>query len=453
MGALHIGITGETLGALQFNASSRSIGMRVCVIGAGIVGLAAAWRLHQEGHAVTLVDREGVGAGASGANGAQLSYAYVEPLAGPGIWTQLPSLLLSRDSPLKLRPQWDLGQWLWGLSFLAACRATASREGTARLLKLAEESREAFERWLQEESPEVDFARSGKLVVYRSEAAFAHAREQLALQRRLGSQQSALDPQECVAVEPALLPARHAIVGAIHTPGECVADCDKVCQALIQSLRRHGASVEFGTSATGWELRSGRAAALRMADGRAIEADVFVVAVGTGSPALARGLGFRLPVVPLKGYSITLPLQGAAAGAAPRVSVTDAARKLVFARLGDRLRVAGMAELVGHDTRIDPRRIASLVAHTRDLFPGTAGDSASTQAWAGLRPATPTGLPVVGAHPLGPPNVLFDTGHGALGFTLAFASAEQVTQQVRALSPAALRSPAAPATCSESRKA
>jgi len=422
--------------------------MRVCVIGAGVVGLAAAWRLQQDGHAVTLVDREGAAAGASGANGAQLSYAYVEPLAGPSIWAQLPSLLLSRDSPLKLRPQWDLGQWLWGLSFLTACRGSVSREGTARLLQLAAQSRVAFEHWLQEESPAVDFTRSGKLVILRTASAFAHAREQLALQRSLGSQQSALDPQECIAVEPALAPARDGIAGAIHTPGECAADCDKVCQALLLSLRRNGADIDFGTPATGWVLHSGRAVALRMGDGRSIEADVFVVALGTGSPALARSLGLRLPVVPLKGYSITLPLQGAAADAAPRVSVTDAARKLVFARLGDRLRVAGMAELVGHDRSIDPRRIASLARNTGDLFPGTSPALASPQGWAGLRPATPTGLPIVGAHPRGPSNVLFDTGHGALGFTLAFGSAEQVTQQVRALSPAGLRSPAAPVPCS-----
>ncbi len=422
--------------------------MRVCVIGAGVVGLAAAWRLQQEGHAVTVVDREGAGAGASGANGAQLSYAYVEPLAGPSIWAQLPSLLLSRESPLKLRPQWDVDQWRWGLSFLAACRGSVSRTGTARLLALAAQSREAFERWLAQEGPAVDFARSGKLVIYRSETAFAHAREQMALQMALGTRQSAVGPQECIAIEPALDAARGAIVGAIHTPGECVADCDKVCQALLQSLHRGGARIAFGAAAVDWVLHGQRAAALRMDNGEAIEADAFVVALGTGSPALARRLRLRLPVVPLKGYSITIGLDGAAAQAAPRVSVTDAARKLVFARLGDRLRVAGMAELVGHDRRVDAHRIASLAANTRDLFPGAAGTQDIQSGWAGLRPATPTGVPIVGAHPSGPANVLFDTGHGALGFTLAFGSAEQVTQQVRALSPAALRSPAAPAPCS-----
>jgi D-amino-acid dehydrogenase len=418
--------------------------MRVCVLGAGIVGLAAAWRLQRDGHEVTLVDRAEAGAGASGANGAQLSYAYVQPLADPGIWAQLPRLLLAADSPLKLRPRWDVDQWRWGLAFLAACRASASREATARLLALGAQSRLAFEDWLEAESPDCDFSATGKLVLYRSEAAFAGARRQLALQRSLGTEQCAVSAAECEAIEPALAASNARFAGGIHTPGECAADCLKVCQALLQSLRRGGASVRLGVEVQGWSLRSGTAHAVRTDQGE-IAADAFVLALGSASPRLAQPLGVRLPVYPLKGYSVTLPA-AAPAGAAPRVSITDAARKLVFARIGERLRVAGMAELVGDDLAIPRARIEALLAGTRELFP--ALETARHEPWAGLRPATPTGLPIVGAHPRAPANVLFDTGHGALGFTLAFGSALRIAEAVRALEPRLTRSPAVPVSCS-----
>lgn len=419
--------------------------MRICVLGAGIVGLATARELQREGHQVTLLDRHGAGAGASGANGAQLSYAYVQPLADPAIWRQLPKLLLAADSPFKLRPRWDSAQWRWALQFLAACRASASRRTTAQLLALAAESRAAFEQWLAAEQPDCDFSATGKLVLYRDRRSFAAARQQLDLQRALGAQQWAVGPAECVRIEPALAHAGAAMAGGIYTPGECAADCHKACQALLRTLQGAGAQVLFGTQALQWVLRHGRASALRTSAGD-IEADAFVVCLGSGSPKLARPLGVRLPIYPLKGYSITLPASPQP-DAAPRVSVTDAARKIVFARIGERLRVAGMAELVGEDTTISARRIGSLLAATRETFP-QCGDFGACEPWAGLRPATPSGLPIVGAQPQGPSNVLFNAGHGALGFTLAFGSARQIARQLRGAAPtAATAAPAAPAPC------
>jgi D-amino-acid dehydrogenase len=414
--------------------------MHVCVLGAGIVGLSAAWELLREGHAVTVVDRAWPGAGASGGNGAQLSYAYVQPLADPGLWRQLPKLLLAADSPLKLRPQWDVDQWRWAAAFLAACRGSASRRATANLLSLAAQSRAAFEAWRAQEQPDCDFSASGKLVIYRDATSFAAARRQLALQQALGTRQEAVTAPECAAIEPALEEAAAGLAGGIHTPGECAADCQKVCDALLRGIERRGARVLLGTGANAWKLRNGRAVALATSAGE-IEADAFVVSLGTGSTHLARQLGLYLPVYPLKGYSITL----AANDAAPRVSVTDAARKVVFARIGNRLRVAGMAELVGEDRHIPSDRIERLRAATSALFP-QAATSADCEPWAGLRPATPTGIPIVGALPRGPSNVLFNTGHGALGFTLAFGSARRLAAQLRA-APWTSRSPARPASC------
>lgn len=399
----------------------------VCVLGAGIVGLATAWQLHRDGFAVTVIDRAQAGAGASGANGAQLSYSYVQPLADPSIWRQLPKLLLSRDSPLKLRLQFDPQQWAWGLRFLAACRASVSQRTTTQLLALAAESRAGFDRLLSEERMDCDFSATGKLVLYPTEAAFAAARRQMDLQRALGSVQTALTPAETLAVEPALAHYAPRFAGAIHTPGECAADCYKVCQALQQRLQAGGVRFLFDTTVTRLVPDGDRIAAVETAQG-GLMADAFVLALGSASSRLLQPLGLGVPVYPLKGYSITVPAPDATAGV-PRVSVTDAARKVVFARVGERLRVAGMVELRGEDRRIAPERIASLVATARDVFPG-GGDYGAAEPWAGLRPATPTGEPVTGVAAGGPRNLVLNTGHGALGFTLAFGSAERVARLV-----------------------
>lgn len=417
--------------------------LHVCVIGAGIVGLATAWQLVRDGHAVTVIDSARSGAGASAANGAQLSYAYVQPLADPAIWRQLPKLLLAKDSPLKLRLRMDPHQWAWGLRFLAACRASVSQASTAWLLTLAAQSRAAFETLVSEWPMECDLSTTGKLVLYPDEASLALARRQMALQRSLGSVQEALTPAQCVALEPALAHYAPRFAGAVHTPGECAADCFKVCQELERWLRSRGVRFVFEMPVTDWVCKGNRVTAVRTPSGP-IEADAFVVALGTGSRQLASRLGLSLPVYPLKGYSITLDIAPIDDARVPRVSVTDAGRKLVFARIGQRLRVAGIAELVGEDRDIAPRRIHALVDATRDVFP-MQGLPSSLHPWAGFRPATPTGLPVLGHVRGAPANLLFNTGHGALGFTLAFGSAQRVA---RALRPGVSPSAAGLAACS-----
>ena len=397
--------------------------MRVCVMGAGIVGLATAWQLERQGHAVTVVDRSQAGAGASGGNGAQLSYSYVQPLADPGIWRQLPKLLLSSASPLKLRPQLDPLQWRWGIDFLAACNASTSQSTTAALLALAAESRDGFEAMRADLTPDCDFSATGKLVLYSGMAGLAGAERQIALQRSMGSVQRLVSAEECIAIEPALATYRAHIAGAVHTPSECAADCLKVCQELLRVMRARGVRFLLDTEVRGFDVRAGRMAAVRTSAGD-LEADAFVMALGTASHRLGRQLGTYLPVYPLKGYSITVEVDDAAT-AAPRVSVTDSARKVVFARLGSRLRVAGMAELVGHDDRIPSDRIESLVAATRAVFP-QASRFEALHPWTGMRPATPTGRPIIGRRAGAPSNLLFNTGHGALGFTLAFGSARRI---------------------------
>jgi len=402
--------------------------MKVCVLGAGIVGLACAYELDRQGARVTVVDMATSGAGASAGNGAQLSYSYVQPLADASIWGQLPKLLLSSDSPLKIRPQWDVAQWRWGLAFMQACNARASYRTTAKLLHLAALSRTGLDRMRAADQPDCDFSSTGKLVLYPNAKSFAAAQKQMELQRALGSQQSALNAEETCELEPALATYRQSIAGAIYTASECAVDCLKLCQELERVLRARGVQFLLGNAVTALETRQQRIVAARTAT-HTIEADQFVLALGSESPRMARSVGLRLPVYPIKGYSMTLDISQVPAHAAPRLNVTDIASKVVFARIGSRLRVAGMAELVGHDRVLRPQAIDSLQRSTRALFPALNAGNAEPP-WTGLRPATPTGLPIVGVQAGGPHNLVVNTGHGALGLTLAFGTAQQVAQQL-----------------------
>ncbi|SAI73195.1 D-amino acid dehydrogenase small subunit [Bordetella ansorpii] len=401
----------------------------VTVIGAGIVGLASAAALARAGRPVTVLDAAAApGLETSQGNGCQLSYGYVAPLAQPGVLAELPRLLFAKGAPLKLVPRWDPAQWRWLMSFLAACRADRAREGSLALLMLGRLSHQETDLWVQgSDARALSFARSGKLVVLPSEAAMAKARRQLELQAPVGPLQQALSADECLRREPALERFRSRMAGAIHTPSECAVDSEALCADLRTRLEQRGVRFEFGTRVQGFRRhRNGRVTHLVTGQG-AREVEDVVLATGPHSAAMARMLGFAVPVYPLKGYSITAPILDP--HAVPRASVTDAARKVVYARLGQRLRVAGVVEIRGYDRRLDASRIDELVAHTREAF-GDAVDLESVTPWMGLRPATPTSVPIIGRSPVD--NVFLNIGQGALGLTLAFGSASRLADAMAA---------------------
>jgi len=395
----------------------------VCVIGAGIVGSATAYALARDGWRVTLVDAHPqAGQGASRANGGQLSYSYVEPLATPSALVALPSWLVSPDSPLRWRPRPEWAHVRWLMSFVAACRWPQVRSTTEALLALSFLSRDTLHRWLADEPDDVlrlpsRHARPGKLVIYRQPGARDVVERQLGWQRDLGCEQRVIEPAECLALEPALRATGGGpIAFGVWTADEEVADASQLADGLAQAS---GATLRFGVRAQRFETaRHSQIAALQCEHGVRIEADHFVLAAGSAASLLLRPLGAALPIEPIRGYSITLPVIDAAA--APRVSITDSGRKLVHARLGERLRVAGFAELCGPHAQVDPRRIDALCAAVRETFPD-ACDFADPQPWAGLRPATPSGKPLVGRSRW--PNLWINAGHGALGLTLAPGSA------------------------------
>jgi D-amino-acid dehydrogenase len=403
--------------------------MHVLVLGAGVIGLATAHRLAAEGCRVTVLDAEpAVARGASAANGAQLSYDYVAPFAAPGVLSKVPGWMLDPDGPLRFRPEADPAQWKWLLAFLAACNPGTAEATTRRLLLLSALSRDLMRAFAASAPFAFDHARSGKLVLQPDATGMEAARRQMALQARWGSVQQALSREECLALEPALARIAPRIAGGVFTPSEEAGDCRAFCEGLAAQLARGNNPVTFrlGTRVRQIVRAEGRVRGV-LTEAGVIEAEAVVLCLGLGARALARPLGLDLPIYPLKGYSITLPVTREAA--APRLSVTDSQHKIVYARLGARLRVAGMADLVGADARLEERRLSSLIRLARAAFPEAGDWEGPLEPWAGLRPATPTGLPLLGRTPAAP-NLYLNTGHGALGWTLALGSAAVIAAEI-----------------------
>jgi D-amino-acid dehydrogenase len=405
----------------------------VLVLGAGVAGLAAAWALHHQGFRVSVMDEhEEVAQGASFANGAQLSYCHVQPLADPGIWRQLPSLLFSKSSAfaLRLEPSW--AQWQWLVAFAWASRREVSNDTTRHLLALGLESRQALENMLVRTEIDCLHRQAGKLMLYSSKSSFAAARQQMAFQAKLGCQQQAISASEAVAVEPALRGYQQEMEGAVYTPSEDVADCHRLCTQLRHWLTGQGVTFLMGQPAQRLMGDTQHVVGVQTAKGL-VQADHYVMAAGARSRALTAPVlpmaSGAVRVYPLKGYSVTLDLAGCEA-AAPTVSVTDTQRKLVFARLGDQLRVAGVAELRGHDMRIEERRVKQVLSAVHEVFGGVKvqGD---VRPWCGHRPATPSSRPLVGQLKQGPDNLWMHTGHGMLGWTLAFGTAQRLASSLQ----------------------
>lgn len=387
----------------------------VLVVGAGVVGVTSAWYLAEAGWKVTLVDKAaGVGTGTSFRNGGQLSYRYVSPLADGGVPLKALRWLTEKDGPLRFKPSTDWHQWTWLARFLMRCRGEANRETTERLARLGAYSRQCMNE-LMATTPLADFQwkESGKLIVYRTPAAF-----QRAARHAVADVQQVLSAQECLEREPVLAAMGSSLCGGIFTVDEAVADCHAFCESLMGVLRNHpNFHGMVQAHITGFAHDSANRLTAVTTEG-SLGADAFVLAAGIASRRLAATLDMQLPLYPLKGYSVSAPIE--AHHTAPRTSITDFERKILYARIGEQLRVAAMVDMVGEDESIEQARIDSLLRVARADMP-LAGDYDRATTWAGLRPATPDGAPIIG--PTQIPGLWLNVGHGPLGFTFACATA------------------------------
>lgn len=397
--------------------------MHVLVLGAGVIGATTACLLARDGHAVTVVDRQpGPGLETSFANGGQIAASHSEPWAGPHIPGLLLKWLGRRDAPLQFRwLRWDPALWSWGLRFLLNCRSGARARNVERAVRLALYSRGELQAIREAIGPEYDTRAEGIIHIHRDAAGFRRARAIAGMMTDAGLERRPISVDEAVALEPALAHVAPRLAGAFYSPGDENGDAYKFTCAMAAEAERLGATFRYGVTVHGLyrSLTQRRAVMGATTSEGPLTADAVVLALGSFSPRASRTIGLKLPVYPAKGYSITLDTTGAAG--APSVSITDDEARMVYSRLGDRLRCAGTAAFEGWNTRPNPARIDLTIRNARALFPD-GGDYANPDPWCGLRPATPDSVPLLGRAP-GLDNLFLNTGHGTMGWAMAAGSA------------------------------
>ena len=409
--------------------------MKVVVLGGGVIGVTTAWALARQGAEVTVLERQpDVAQETSFANAGQVSPGYSTPWAAPGIPLKALRWLFQSHAPLAIRPDGSLFQWRWMAAMLANCSAGRYAVNKERMMRLSEYSRDCLRAWRAETGIAYDERSGGTLQLFRSQAQLDTAARDVSVLQECGVPFELLDAAGVARVEPALSRASVAITGGLRLPNDETGDCHLFTRRLAEHARALGVQLRTGCSVQALAHDGQRLTGVHLtdADGQPeqIQADRYVLAAGSYSRALLEPLGLDIPVYPVKGYSLTIPLRDASL--APQSTVLDETYKIALTRLGNRIRVGGMAELAGFDLGLNPRRRATLEKVTRELFPG--GDLAQAQFWTGLRPMTPDGTPLVGATPL--ENLYLNTGHGTLGWTMACGSAQLLADLISGRQPA-----------------
>ncbi len=402
--------------------------MKVVVLGAGVVGTTSAWYLARAGHEVIVVDRQPAPAlETSFANGGQLAVSHSEPWANLGTLRRIPRWLMQNDAPMTFHAQYDRHQWGWVLRFLLECLPSRTSRNTQHILALALYSLRMLQALRAESAIEYDMRTRGILHFYTDTREFQRAIGAADEFKRMGIALESKSAGDCIALEPAFAESLEPIVGGLYTPSDESGDARTFTAALAVMAEEEGVRFRFNTAVEFLDVTSHAIAsvAVRNDDGTddRIRGDAYVVALGSYSPLLLRPIGVSVPVYPAKGYSITIALE--VGDVAPEVSLNDESHKLVYSRLGNRLRVAGTAALEGYNTEIDLARCDAIVRRTFALFPH-AGHRERAEFWTGLRPATPSNVPCIGRTKI--PNLYVNTGHGTLGWTLACGSGAALAQ-------------------------
>ena len=399
--------------------------MKVAVLGGGVIGVTSAYYLAKAGHEVTVIERQpGPALETSFANAGEISPGYASPWAGPGIPAKAVKWLLMEHAPLILRPKLDTATIGWLLSILRNCTEARYALNKSRMVRLAEYSRDLLIALRADTGIAYDERSRGTLQLFRTQAQMDGIGKDVEVLKSYGVPYEVLDAAGCARAEPGLTNALEPIVGGLRLPNDETGDCFKFTNALAELARGLGVEFQFGASIAGLRKEGDRIAAVRTSRGE-VTADAFLVAMGSYSPALVAPFGMRLPVYPVKGYSITAPILDPER--APVSTLLDESYKVAITRLGDRIRVGGMAEISGFNNDLHPRRRRTLEHSMQSLFPG-AGDAGAASFWSGLRPMTPDGTPVVGATPIG--NLYLNTGHGTLGWTMACGSGQVIADVI-----------------------
>jgi D-amino-acid dehydrogenase len=388
--------------------------MKIAILGSGVIGTTAAYYLARAGHEVIVLERQAApGLETSFANAGEVSPGYASPWAGPGVPAKAVKWLLMHHSPLVIKPMLDAAMWRWGAAMLRNCTEARYKVNKARMVRLAEYSRDCLKELRAETGIRYDERALGTLQLFRTRKQLDATAKDIEVLSQYGVPYQLLDRAGYLAYEPALAEVQHKFAGALRLPGDETGDCFQFTQAIAALAAPLGVEFRFGVRIARLVAEDGSIRGVDTDQGR-VEADRYLVALGSYSTAMLAPLGLQLPVYPVKGYSITVPIADAAG--APESTIMDETYKVAVTRLGDRIRVGGTAQLSGFDLRLDDERRRTLEFVVSDLFP-RGGDVARAQFWTGLRPMTPDGTPIIGPTPVD--RLWLATGHGTLGWTMA----------------------------------
>ena len=404
--------------------------MRVLILGSGVIGTASAYYLAKAGHDVTVIDRQpGPGLETSFGNVGVLFYGYAMPWAGPGIPVKAIKWLLMPDGPLVIRPMLDPRMWIWGMRLLANCTERAYAVNKSRMVRVAEYSRDKMIELRAETGIAYEGRQRGTLQLFRTQKQLDHIHGDIEVLKQYGVPYEVLDPRGCVAAEPGLATAAVPFVGALRLPNDDTGDCKLFTERLASMASHAGVTFHYDTTIAGIETAGDKIAGVRTSRST-LTAAAYIVALCSFLPAMVSPLGIRLPVFPFMGYSLTVPIVDATV--APVSTVMDETYKVATTRFDDRIRVGGTAEIAGWDKTLRSHRRGPLERSLRDLFP-QAGDVSRATFWCGLRPMTPDGTPVIGRTRYA--NLYLNTGHGPLGWTMAAASGQLISDIISGKTP------------------
>ncbi|CAD5374647.1 D-amino acid dehydrogenase [Rubrivivax sp. A210] len=404
--------------------------MKVLVLGGGVIGVASAYYLARAGHEVEVVDRQaGPALETSFANAGEVSPGYSSPWAGPGVPVKAIKWMLMQHSPLVIRPLLDPAMWRWGWQMLMNCNARAYAVNKSRMVPIAEYSRDCLKALRDETAIAYDDRAQGTLQLFRTQKQLDGIGGDVAVLKQYGVPFEVLDRAGFCKAEPALALTQHKFVGALRLPGDETGDCFLFSNRLAEMAAALGVKFRWNTRIDGLQVGGGAITGVHT-DGGLLRADRVVLALGSYSPQLLEPVGIRIPVYPVKGYSITLPVTDPKF--APESTIMDETHKVAVTRLGSRIRVGGTAELGGYNLALREARRATLAHVVSDLFP-QGGDVAKAEFWCGLRPMTPDGTPIVGPTPV--KHLLLATGHGTLGWTMAAGTGRVIADLVSGRTP------------------